>query len=84
MKVEWLGHEFYRLTSPKGIVVLTSPWLGNPDGPIALADLTRTDFILVPNAHQRDMGDPIEIAAGPVQQSITPGPLGRWLISNRP
>ena len=23
VKVEWLGHEFYRFTSPKGIVVVT-------------------------------------------------------------
>ena len=27
VKVEWLGHEFYSLTSPKGVVVITSPWL---------------------------------------------------------
>lgn len=47
VKVEWLGHEFYRLTSPKGVVVITSPWLGNPDGPVPLNDLARTDFILV-------------------------------------
>ncbi|MGH8614389.1 MAG: hypothetical protein ACREYF_20785, partial [Gammaproteobacteria bacterium] len=36
VKVEWLGHEFYRLTSPKGVVVITSPWLANPDGPVSL------------------------------------------------
>ena len=28
VKIEWLGHEFYRLTSPKGVVVITSP--GSP------------------------------------------------------
>ena len=37
VKIEWLGHEFYRLTSPKGVVVITSPWLGNPDGPARAA-----------------------------------------------
>src|SRR5579864_6958161 len=41
VKVEWLGHEFYRLTSPKGVVVITSPWLANPDGPVPLNDLAR-------------------------------------------
>src|SRR5690348_5381095 len=55
VKVEWLGHEFYRLTSPKGVVVITSPWLANPDGPVPFDDLARTDFILVPNAHTDDM-----------------------------
>src|ERR1044071_10037075 len=63
VKIEWLGHEFYRLTSPKGVVVITSPWLAKPDGPVPLNDLARTDFILVPNAHTDDMGNPLEIAA---------------------
>ena len=63
VKIEWLGHEFYRLTSPKGVVVITSPWLANPDGPVPLDSLARTDFILVPNAHNDDMGNPIEIAS---------------------
>lgn len=80
VKVEWLGHEFYRLTSPRGVVVITSPWLANPDGPVPLTDLARTDFILVPNAHNDDMGNPLEIAAPSGATVIAPGPLGRWLI----
>jgi L-ascorbate metabolism protein UlaG (beta-lactamase superfamily) len=83
VKIEWLGHEFYRLTSPKGVVVITSPWLGNPDGPVPLDSLARTDFILVPNAHNDDMGNPIEIAALSGATVITPGPLGNWLIEKR-
>ena len=82
VKVEWLGHEFYRLTSPKGVVVITSPWLTNPDGPVSLAELARTDFILVPNSHNDDMGSPIEIAALSGATVLAPGPLGRWLIGN--
>jgi L-ascorbate metabolism protein UlaG (beta-lactamase superfamily) len=82
VKLEWLGHEFYRLTSPQGVVVLTSPWLENPDGPVALDELTRTDIILVPNAHTDDMGNPIEIAAVSGATVLTPGPLGRWLVDN--
>lgn len=82
VKVEWLGHEFYRLTSPKGVVIITSPWLANPDGPVSLDDLARTDFILVPNAHTDDMGNPIEIAARSGATVIAPAPLGRWLIGN--
>ena len=82
VKVEWLGHEFYRLTSPKGVVVITSPWLANPDGPVALNELARTDFILVPNSHTDDMGNPIEIAALSGATVLAPAPLGRWLIDN--
>jgi L-ascorbate metabolism protein UlaG (beta-lactamase superfamily) len=80
VKVEWLGHEFYRFTSPKGVVVITSPWLGNPDGPVPLDSLARTDVILVPNAHNDDMGNPIEIAAQSGAMVLAPGPLGRYLI----
>lgn len=83
VKLEWLGHEFYRLTSPSGVVVITSPWLGNPDGPVPLNDLARTDFILVPNAHNDDMGNPIEIAALSGATVLAPGPLGRWLITEK-
>jgi L-ascorbate metabolism protein UlaG (beta-lactamase superfamily) len=83
VKVEWLGHEFFRLTSPNGVVVLTSPWLDNPDGPVKLDDLKRTDIILVPNAHNDDMGNPAEIAAASGATVIVPAPLGRWLIAEK-
>jgi L-ascorbate metabolism protein UlaG (beta-lactamase superfamily) len=80
VKVEWLGHEFYRFTSPKGVTVITSPWLANPDGPVPLDALAKTDFILVPNAHNDDMGNPIEIASQSGATVIAPGPVGRWLV----
>ncbi len=80
VKIEWLGHEFFRLTSPKGVVVITSPWLGNRDGPVPLESQARTDFILVPNAHDDDMGNPIEIAQLSGATVIAPAPLGNWLI----
>ncbi|HEY7061498.1 MAG TPA: MBL fold metallo-hydrolase [Chloroflexota bacterium] len=82
VRLEWLGHEFYRLTSPDGVVVLTSPWLDNPDGPVDLDELTRTDVILVPNSHNDDMGNPIEVAAVSGATVVAPGPLGAWLIDN--
>jgi L-ascorbate metabolism protein UlaG (beta-lactamase superfamily) len=81
VKVEWLGHEFYRFTSPKGVVILTSPWLANPDGPVPLESLTKTDFMLVNNAHNDDMGNPLEIAKqAPDAVVLAPGPLGNYLI----
>jgi len=82
VKVEWLGHEFYRFTSPQGAVVVTSPWLMNPDGPVPLGELERTDVILVPNSHNDDMGNPVEVAAVSDGMVLAPGPLGRWLIAN--
>ena len=29
--VEWLGWSFYRITTPGGKVILTNPWLKEPD-----------------------------------------------------
>src|SRR5437016_3129255 len=80
VKLEWLGHEFYRLTSPQGVVAITSPWLDNPSGPVSVDELTRTDVILVPNSHNDDMGNPIEIAGVSGATVVAPGPLGQWLI----
>ena len=83
VKIEWLGHEFYRFTSPNGVVVVTSPWLGNPDGPVPKESLARTDFILVPNAHNDDMGNPEDVHLVSGATVIAPGPLGRWLIAEK-
>jgi hypothetical protein len=30
VKIEWLGHEFYRLTSPKGVVEIHQPLARQP------------------------------------------------------
>jgi L-ascorbate metabolism protein UlaG (beta-lactamase superfamily) len=83
VKLEWLGHEFYRFTSPNGVVVVTSPYLNNPDGPVPKESLARTDIILVPNAHNDDMGQPEEVALVAGAMVFAPGPLGRWLIAER-
>ena len=76
VKLEWLGHEFYRFTSPNGVVVVTSPWLGNPDGPVPKELLARTDFILVPNAHNDDMGNRKRCTSSPAPWSSRPARSG--------
>lgn len=80
--MEWLGHMFFRFTSPNGVVVLTSPWLENPDSPIGLDDLGRVDFILVPDAHGDDMGQALEIAIKTGATVVAPRLLGQWLVDN--
>ena len=83
VKIEWLGHEFYRFTSPNGVVVVTSPYLNNPDGPVPVQSLARTDFIFVPNAHNDDMGQPEEVHLVSGAMVFAPAPLGRWLIAEK-
>ena len=59
--MEWLGWMFFRFTSPRGTVVLTSPWLENPDSPTTLDELGRVDLVLVPNGHPDDQGQALQI-----------------------
>src|SRR5262249_9870702 len=80
--LEWFGHMVYRITSPQGVVVVTSPYLDNPDGPVELSELARAYIGPVPNAHNDDMGSPIEVAAVSGATVQAPGPLGAWLIEN--
>jgi L-ascorbate metabolism protein UlaG (beta-lactamase superfamily) len=81
VQMEWLGHMFFRFTSPRGLVVLTSPYLANPDSPITLDEVGRVDIILVPNAHGDDMGQAVEIAAQTGARIIAPEPMGGWLLA---
>jgi L-ascorbate metabolism protein UlaG (beta-lactamase superfamily) len=80
VKLEWLGNLFYRLTSPNGVVVLTSPQLINQGDTVLLDEVVRTDIILSPNSHNDDMGNAVEIATISGATVITPGALGRWMI----
>lgn len=83
VQMEWLGHMFFRFTSPNGVVVLTSPWLTNPDSPIDLDGISRADIILAPNSHGDDYGQATEIANKTRGVVITPRILGEWMIMNR-
>lgn len=78
--VEWLGSQFFRFTSPRGVVVLTSPDLRNADTPITLEQIDWADIILVPNSHNDDMGQPVPIAVRTGATVLAPAPLGRWLV----
>src|SRR5205814_2570518 len=44
--------------------------------------VSHADIILVPNSHNDDMGNPIEVAAASGGTVVAPGPLGAWLVEN--
>ena len=62
VKIEWLTWSFFRITSPKGKVILTNPWLSNPDSQTSLEQIDRADIILVPTGHRDEVGETVEIA----------------------
>jgi L-ascorbate metabolism protein UlaG (beta-lactamase superfamily) len=83
VKMEWLGHMFFRFTSPNGVVVLTSPWLMNRDSPLTLEQIDRADIILAPNAHSDDFGQAIEISNKTGGKVLTPEGFGDWMVARR-
>jgi L-ascorbate metabolism protein UlaG (beta-lactamase superfamily) len=79
--LEWLGWNAWRLTSPSGKVVLTNPFVTNPDSPVGVDDIEQADLILVTNGHGDEVGQSIDIAAN-TGARIVPGAfeLGTWFI----
>jgi L-ascorbate metabolism protein UlaG (beta-lactamase superfamily) len=62
VKLEWLSWSIFRLTSPTGKVVLTNPFVNNPDSPVKAGDFPRVDVILVADGHGDEVGSTHEIA----------------------
>src|SRR5712692_6868782 len=79
--MEWLGWSHYRFTSPTGKVVLTNPWILNPDSPAQLADVSQADIILPADGHGDDMGNAFEIAEQTGGTIVTPSfEMGTWFL----
>lgn len=62
VKMEWLSWSHFRFTSPKGKVLLTDPYVTNPDSPIKVEDVTRADLILIADGQADEIGQAPEIA----------------------
>jgi len=71
--MEWLGWSFYRFTSPDGKVVITNPWVGNPDSPLSMNQLTRVDIILLSGGPGQHVRDAIQIARQSGAVIVSPG-----------
>ena len=62
VKMEWLSWSIFRFTSPAGKVVLTNPYVTNPDSPVKVPDFPKVDVILVADGHTDEVGSTDEIA----------------------
>lgn len=62
LKMEWLSWSIFRFTSPAGTVVLTNPYVTNPDSPVKVVDFPKVDVILVADGHADEVGSADEIA----------------------
>ena len=61
VKMEWLSWSIFRFTSPTGKVVLTNPFVMNPDSPVKVDDFPKVDVILVADGHADEVGSAAEI-----------------------
>ena len=62
VKMEWLSWSIFRFTSPNGKVVVTNPFVKNPDSPVKVEDFPKVDVILVADGHLDEVGSTDEIA----------------------
>lgn len=77
VKMEWLSWSIFRFTAPNGTVVLTNPFVTNPDSPVKVADFQKVDVILVADGHGDEVGSSDEIALKTGAKIVTPGEMRR-------
>ncbi len=62
VKMEWLSWSVFRFTSPGGKIIVTNPFVANPDSPVKVPDFPKVDVILVADGHGDEVGSTDEIA----------------------
>jgi L-ascorbate metabolism protein UlaG (beta-lactamase superfamily) len=72
VKMEWLSWSIFRFTSPTGKVILTNPFVKNPDSPVKVEDFPKVDAILVADGHGDEVGSTDEIAIKTGAKIVTP------------
>ncbi len=85
VKVQWLGHAAFKITSVNGKVILVDPFLtGNPKTPKKYKDLSaigKVDLILITHAHGDHVGDSIKLAKMHKASIYAPPGLNDTLLS---
>jgi L-ascorbate metabolism protein UlaG (beta-lactamase superfamily) len=78
--MEWLGWSHFRFTSPNGTIILTNPFVENPDSPVTLEDMTQADLIFAADGHGDEIGSTVEIAQQTGALVFAPGELNSWFM----
>ncbi|HKX17869.1 MAG TPA: MBL fold metallo-hydrolase [bacterium] len=86
-RLEWLGWQFFRVTTPRGKVILFNPALNDPraifrnqESPLSLEDIDKADLILVADGHADDQGMAVEIARKTGASVVTTFELAQWMV----
>ena len=80
LKVTWLGHATFLMTSSRGARVLFDPWLTtNPSTPAAARRLGFVDLILISHGHSDHCDDAVSLARETGATVVAPYELVTWL-----
>lgn len=86
-QLEWLGWQFFRLTSPTGKIILFNPALNDPralfrnrESPLGLDDIQAAHLILVTAGHADDQGMAAEVVQKTGAQVVTTFELATWMV----
>ena len=81
--LEYFSWSIFRLTAPSGEVILTNPFVTNPDSPVKVVDFPKVDGIVVADGHRDEVGLTDEIALATGAKIITLYPAEELPIANR-
>jgi L-ascorbate metabolism protein UlaG (beta-lactamase superfamily) len=91
-KLTWYGHSAFRITTPKGKVLVVDPWLTNPLNPAAkgptpeaqadaaIAAVGKVDYILVTHGHFDHVSDAAALAKKTHAKLVTNFELGNNMV----
>jgi L-ascorbate metabolism protein UlaG (beta-lactamase superfamily) len=82
VKMEWLSWSIFRFTSPSGKVIVTNPFVTNPDSPVKVDNFPKVDVILVADGHRDEVGSTDEIAIKTGAKIVTPFEM--WTVYFEP
>jgi L-ascorbate metabolism protein UlaG (beta-lactamase superfamily) len=71
VELEWFSWSIFRLTSPTGKIVLTNPFVTNPDSKVKVADFPKAEIIVVADGHPDEVGSTDEIALATGAKIVT-------------
>lgn len=83
IKLEWLTWSFFRITSPGGKVILTNPWLTNPDSQTKLEEIDKAEIILVATGHRDELGETGAIATKTGARVITTHEMAGGILKGK-
>jgi L-ascorbate metabolism protein UlaG (beta-lactamase superfamily) len=81
VRITWLGHATFKITSPSGKVVLIDPWVNNPVCPAEMKTIDKVDLMLVSHGHFDHVADAVSIAQATKPTVAAMVELAGWLQS---